>query len=130
MAKSRILVVDDEALMREYVEEALVRAGYQVDSVSGGREAVTAVEEKGYDIVVTDLKMAPMDGLEVLRHLRDRCPDTHCIVMTAYGTIATAVSALKEGADDYILKPFAPDELELAVSRSLERGRLAQSACR
>lgn len=126
MPKARILVVDDEALMREYVEEALTRSGYVVHSVGNGRDAVAAVQEKGFDVVVTDLKMVPMDGLEVLRHIQAASPDTHVIVMTAYGTIETAVTALKEGADDYILKPFAPDELELSVSRALERGRLAQ----
>ena len=124
--KARILVIDDEALMREYVEEALVRAGHEVLSASGGREAMALMREKGFDIVVTDLKMSPVDGLAVLRSVREESPDTHCIVMTAYGTIETAVSALKGGAVDYILKPFAPDELELAVTRALERGRLAQ----
>jgi two-component system response regulator AtoC len=126
MAKSRILVVDDEALMREYVEEALIRAGYQVDSAGGGREALAALADHGYDVVVTDLKMAPMDGLEVVARVREISPETRCIVMTAYGTIETAVAALKEGADDYILKPFAPDAIELAVARALDRARLAQ----
>ncbi|MDX9973021.1 MAG: sigma-54 dependent transcriptional regulator [FCB group bacterium] len=125
MSKSRILVVDDEALMREYVEEALLRAGYQVDSAGSGREAVAALQANGYDVVITDLKMAPMDGIEVLRNVRVLSEHTRCIVMTAYGTIETAVAALKEGADDYILKPFAPDELELAVQRALDRERLA-----
>ena len=126
MPKHRVLVIDDEALMREYVEEALVRAGYDVDSVAGGAEGVETFGENAYDVIVTDLKMAPMDGLEVLRLAKEEAPDTHCIVMTAYGTIETAVAALKGGADDYILKPFAPDELELAVARALERGKLAQ----
>ena len=126
MAKQRILVIDDEPLMREYVEEALLRSGYQVEAVSSGREAVTALKAKAFDVVVTDLKMAPMDGLEVLRHVRTEYPDTRCIVMTAYGTIETAVAALKEGADDYILKPFSPDALEVAVTRALERARITQ----
>jgi len=124
--KARILVIDDEPLMREYVEEALVRAGHEVVSASGGREAMALMRDRSFDIVVTDLKMSPVDGLAVLRAVREESPDTHCIVMTAYGTIETAVSALKGGADDYILKPFAPDELELAVSRALEQGRIAQ----
>ncbi|HOZ47398.1 MAG TPA: sigma-54 dependent transcriptional regulator [Candidatus Hydrogenedentes bacterium] len=126
MPKYRILVIDDEALMREYVEETLVRAGYEVDSVASGASGVEVFRQKGHDVIVTDLKMAPMDGLEVLRQVRAESSDAHCIVMTAYGTIETAVAALKGGADDYILKPFAPDELELAVERAIERGRLAQ----
>ncbi|MCP4645109.1 MAG: sigma-54-dependent Fis family transcriptional regulator [bacterium] len=126
MGKSRILVIDDETLMREYVHEALIRCDFEVDSVGTGREGVDLIESRTYDVVVSDLKMAPMDGLEVLRHVRAQSPDTRCIIMTAYGTVETAVEALKAGADDYIMKPFAPDELELAVERVLERERLAQ----
>ncbi len=126
MPKLRILVIDDEAIMREYVEEALLRAGHEVDTASSGREGVERFHAKNYDLVVTDLKMTPMSGLEVLRELRKESPGTHCIIMTAYGTVETAVTALKEGADDYILKPFAPDELELAISRAIERERLAE----
>ncbi|HUW62451.1 MAG TPA: sigma-54 dependent transcriptional regulator [Candidatus Bathyarchaeia archaeon] len=124
--KARILVIDDEPLMREYVEEALIRAGHEVVAASGGREALALMRDRSFDIVVTDLKMSPVDGLAVLRAVREESPDTHCIVMTAYGTIETAVSALKGGAADYILKPFAPDELDLAVNRALEQGRIAQ----
>ena len=126
MPKSRILIIDDEPLMREYVDEALRRAGYETVCAESGREGVERLREKGFDVVVTDLKMKPMNGLEVVSTVKADSPDTHCIVMTAYGTIETAVAALKSGAEDYILKPFAPDELELAVSRALERGRLAQ----
>lgn len=126
MATYRVLVIDDEALMREYVEEALVRAGYDVVVAEGGRQGVEALKGDGFDVVVTDLKMSPMDGIEVVTEVKSSSPETHCVVMTAYGTIETAVAALKAGADDYILKPFSPDELELAVSRALERGRLAR----
>ena len=125
MPKSNILVIDDEELMREYVEETLLRAGYAVDSVSCGADGVRALRDTPYDVVVTDLKMTPMDGIEVVREVKAESPSTHCIVMTAYGTIDTAVAAMKEGAEDYILKPFAPDALELAVERALERGRMA-----
>ena len=126
MRQARILVIDDEELMREYVEEALIRAGYEVTAVSGGREGLDLLHEKGFDVVVTDLKMTPMDGLEVVRRVREEQIDASCIVMTAYGTIETAIAALKNGADDYILKPFTPDVLELAVSRAIERERLTE----
>ena len=126
MAGLRILVIDDEALMREYVQEALVRAGYDVDVAEGGREGIERIRQHPYDVVVSDLKMGPVDGLEVLRALRQESASTHCIIMTAYGTVETAVTALKEGADDYLMKPFSPDELELAISRAVERERLAQ----
>lgn len=123
--KATILVVDDEELMREYVEESLVRSGHAVDTVSGGQQAIRALREKEYDILVTDLKMMPMDGLEVIRLARVESPQTRCIVMTAYGTIETAVRAIKDGAEDYILKPFSPDELELAIEKAQEKKRLS-----
>ena len=126
MSRARILVIDDEDLMREYVEEALVRADYAVETATSGQEGVQKLQEKDYDIVVTDLKMAPMDGLQVLARTKELSPRTSCIVMTAYGTIETAVAALREGADDYILKPFSPDALEIAVSRALERGQMVE----
>lgn len=125
MAKATILVIDDETLMREYVQEALVRAGHEVTVASSGREGIQLAESKTFDVVVTDLKMQPVDGIEVLRNVRALSPATACIIMTAYGAVETAVTALKEGAFDYIMKPFTPDELELAVSRALERERIA-----
>ncbi len=112
--------------MREYVEEALLRAGHEVDSVASGVDGLARLAAKGHDIVVTDLKMVPMNGIEVVRRTIKEYPGTSCIVMTAYGTIETAVEAMREGADDYILKPFAPDELELAIARVIEKRRLAE----
>lgn len=126
MPKHHILVIDDEPLMREYVEEAMARAGYAVQGAGTGREGLALFEQHEHDLVITDLKMTPMDGLEVLRRLRERAPALPVIVMTAYGTIETAVAALKEGAADYILKPFTPDAIELAVSRAIEHARLAR----
>ncbi len=126
MAKSSILIIDDEDLMREYVEESLQRAGHDVTAVAGGEQGVAAMAERAFDVVVTDLKMKPMDGLEVVKQTVSGHPGTRCIVMTAYGTIETAVQAMKDGADDYILKPFTPDELELAVERAIERRRTAE----
>ena len=125
-SKHRILVVDDELLMREYVEEALLRAGYLVDTATNGADGLALFEIHQHDVVVTDLKMTPMDGLAVLQGVLEKHPETRVIVMTAYGTIETAVRALKGGATDYILKPFAPDVLELAVTRALELARLTQ----
>lgn len=126
MGPSSILVIDDDDLMREYVEESLTRAGHEVASASSGAEGTALLEDQTFDIVVTDLKMTPMDGIQVVQHVKEHAPDTCCIVMTAYGTIETAVSAMKEGADDYILKPFSPDELDLAVARIREKIQLAE----
>ncbi len=126
MAKLHILAIDDEALMREYVEEALSRAGHDVDVAASGQEGLQKIRETAYDLVITDLKMAGVDGLDVLRAVREENPGTPCIIMTAYGTVETAVSALKEGANDYIMKPFPPEELEMAVTRAVEQERLVE----
>ena len=83
MAKSSILVIDDEDLMREYVEESLQRAGHDVTAVPGGKEGVGAMAERAFDVVVTDMKMKPMDGLEVIKQTLSMHPGTRCIVMTA-----------------------------------------------
>ena len=124
MPQERILVVDDEPLMREFAEETLVRAGYTLDTASNGAAALEQLAQNPADLVVTDLKMTPMDGIEVVRRVRAEWPHTQLIVMTAYGTIETAVEALKAGASDYILKPFEPEEIERAVQRTLEKARL------
>lgn len=126
MAKQLILVIDDDALMREYVCESLERVGHVVEGVDTGADGVEAMQANHYDILIADLRMTLMDGLEVLKKARSISPDTQCIVMTAYGTIETAVDAIKDGAENYILKPFTPDELELAVARVIERSRVAE----
>lgn len=124
MAKHTILVIDDDPLMREYVEEALLRAGYQVKTAASGQEGLERFAETPPDAVITDLKMMPMNGLAVLEKVLEEAPGLPVIVMTAYGTIETAVDALKKGAADYILKPFTPDALELSLDRALEQARL------
>jgi DNA-binding NtrC family response regulator len=121
-----ILVIDDDALMREYVEEAMIRAGYRVETASNGREGLIQFEARRHDLVITDLKMEPVGGVAVVEGVCERSPGTPVIVMTAYGTIETAVAALKAGAEDYVLKPFTPDAIGLAVKRALERARLAR----
>ena len=126
MTRASLLVIDDESLMREYVEEALIREGYRVYTAMSGKDGLEVLRQKQVDLVITDLKMTPMDGLEVLRQVKAEDRDTVVIVMTAYGTIETAISALKGGASDYILKPFTPDALKLAVDRGLEHRRLKQ----
>lgn len=121
MGLARILVIDDETLMREYVEEALNRAGYFVMGASNGADGVQLLRDHTFDVLLTDLKMSPMDGLEVLRYAASESPETLCIMMTAYGTVETAVNAMKSGAVDYILKPFTPDALEMVVERVLNQ---------
>jgi DNA-binding NtrC family response regulator len=103
---------------------ALGRAGYECETCHSGEAALSALAERGADVVVTDLKMPEMDGLELLRRLRALQPRLPVILLTAYGTVSTAVSAMRDGAFDYITKPFDNDELRALVARALEMTRL------
>jgi len=119
-----ILVVDDKDSMRNMLTETLVEEGYRVDCAPDGRRALEMVRNKSYDLVLTDLKMPDVDGLEVLGGVKESDSDTSVIVMTAYGTIEDAVAAMKKGAYDFITKPFDTDHLCVLISRALENRRL------
>ena len=119
-----ILVVDDKDSMRNMLTETLVEEGYRVDSAPDGRRALELVRNKSYDLVLTDLKMPDVDGLEVLSGVKESDSDTSVIVMTAYGTIEDAVAAMKKGAYDFITKPFDTDHLCVLINRALENRRL------
>jgi len=121
-----VLVIDDEQLMRDFVKETLSRAGYRVTVAADGKSGMEILDKEPIDLVVTDLKMPQMDGLEVLRQVRTRFPGVNVVVMTAYATVETAVSALKGGAIDYIMKPFTPDEVEIVAEKALEHMRLRE----
>ena len=126
MATYRILVIDDDELMREFVEETLVRAGHRVDTASSGGTGLACFDDVQHDLVITDLKMTPVDGLTVLKDIMSKAGDTKVVVMTAYGTIETAVEALKSGASDYILKPFTPETLLLTLERAVAQKRMRE----
>jgi DNA-binding NtrC family response regulator len=119
-----ILVVDDKDSMRTMLMQALREEGYQVDAVEGGKKAVDLARLKSYDLALTDLKMPEMDGLEVLSSLKEIDSDMAVIIMTAYGTVESAVAAMKNGAYDFITKPFDPDHLTVVIQRALENRRL------
>ena len=121
-----VLVIDDEQLMRDFVRETLSRAGYKVEVAPDGKSGMEILEREPIDLVVTDLKMSQMDGLEVLRQVRANFPGVSVVVMTAYATVETAVTALKAGAIDYIMKPFTPDEIEVVAEKALEHMRLRE----
>ena len=124
MAGERILVVDDEKLMREYLREQFEQK-YKVDTASNGKEALRMIEEEVYDLVFVDLRLPGMDGIELIRRINELSPGTQTIVITAYGSVESAVEAMKLGAFDYIQKPIqSPEELELKVERAIERGKL------
>ena len=120
MNAKRILVVDNEAKMRRILELSLSNMGHEVLQASEGTEALALLEREACDLVLTDLRMPRMDGIELLKTLRDRGDEVPVIVLTAYGTIETAVRAMKLGAADYIIRPFEMEALERAVARVLE----------
>ena len=119
-----ILVVDDDLRMRQLIAELLTRENYTVSSTSDSREALMMLKEKAYDIVITDLKMPHVDGLNVLSYAKEANPETLVIMVTAHGTVESAIEAIKKGAYDYIQKPFDPDHLSLLVGRAMDHHRL------
>jgi DNA-binding NtrC family response regulator len=124
--RPRILIVEDEERMAAVVAAALARAGYECEACASGPAALGALEARGADAVVTDWKMPGMDGFSLLRELRARRADLPVILLTAYGSVPSAVAAMREGAFDYVTKPFDNDELRAVVARALELGRLAR----
>lgn len=118
---ARVLIVDDEGNMRWVLTEALTAAGYDVTSASSGPEALQQMAKSPVELVILDLKLKGMDGLATLRRLRERWPDVVVIILTAYGTVATAVEAMQLGAADYLRKPFDVEEVAFKLQRALER---------
>jgi two-component system response regulator AtoC len=119
-----ILVVDDKDSMRNMLFETLTEEGYRVDAAGDGKQAIDLVNNKSYDVVLTDLRMPDIDGLEVLSKVKEVDEETSVIIMTAYGTIEDAVKAMKQGAYDFITKPFDTEHLCVLVNRALENRRL------
>jgi two-component system response regulator AtoC len=122
METHRILVVDDEVKMRRLLEMSLKNMGHDVVQAADGAEAMACFDEAPFDLVMTDLNMPRMNGMQLLRSLRERGEEVPVIVLTAFGTIETAVEAMKLGAADYIIRPFEMDTVELAVTRALAVG--------
>lgn len=112
--------------MRDFVTETLVRAGYDVDPAADGKQGLASFRQGSYDLVMTDLKMPGVDGLEVVKEIRRLSPSTPVVVMTAYGTIQNAVSAMKQGAFDYVTKPLSPEEIEIVAEKAFGRKRLEE----
>ena len=121
---SLILVVDDDATACAVLAEVLIKAGYTVEMAGGGAEAIEKGQQLPVDLVLTDIQMANMDGMAVLKRFREFSPDTPIILLTAFGTIESAIKAIKSGAYDYISKPFKKDEVLLTIHRALDQRRL------
>ena len=118
-----VLVVDDEPLTRETLKELLRDEGFDAESFASPYEALQVLEREDVAVVLTDLRMPLMDGLEFQREIRQRRPDTAVIFMTAFGTVASAVEAMREGAADYLSKPLNSEELIIRLRRVIARQR-------
>jgi DNA-binding NtrC family response regulator len=120
MQSAKILIVDDELIMRESLAGWLERDGHEVEKTASGEEALEILKESRFDILLVDIKMEGMSGLDVLKQVKETDPDVEIVMITAYGSIATAIEAMKNGAYDYLLKPFEPDELGILIEKIIE----------
>lgn len=119
MEEPRILIVDDEANVRFVLERTLANQSYILDTASDGKEAINCIGKNYYDLILLDLQMEPVNGIQVLRKLREMNTDTVVIILTAHGTIDSAVDALRLGAYDYVFKPAMPDTIRQRVREGL-----------
>jgi two-component system response regulator PilR (NtrC family) len=119
--KETILIVDDELSMREFLAILLEREGYQTVSAANAAEAVKLMEQGGIDLVISDVQMPGLNGIELLAQIKDKSPETAVLMMTAFSAAEQAVEAMKLGAYDYIAKPFKNDEIKLLVRNALEK---------
>lgn len=117
MSGAKILIVDDELIVRESLGGWLERDGHKVDKAASGEEALEKCQKTRYDILLLDIKMEGMSGLEVLKKVKENDPDLSVVMITAYGSIPSAIEAMKNGAHEYLLKPFDPDELMILIEK-------------
>ena len=122
--KISIMIVDDEPIVRESFLHWFERLGYRVETAASGFEALEKLEQFGFDLLFVDIKMPGMNGIELLGKVKEAYPDTFVIIITAYGSIDTAVEAMKKGAADYLLKPFKPEQLSLVMEKVLNQKKL------
>lgn len=121
MSDKTILVVDDEKNIRLTLSQVLESLDYLVETAANGQEVLTRLENPQLSLILLDLRMPGMDGMEVLRQVRELRPDVRVIIMTAYGTVESAVEAIKLGAVDFISKPFTPDQIRRLIGKVLDR---------
>jgi two-component system response regulator PilR (NtrC family) len=119
-----ILVVDDERSMREFLEIMLTKEGYDVRTAANGQEALALIRKNLFDLVILDIRMPKMDGIVTLHHLKEISPDTVVLMITAYASTDTAIQAMKQGAYDYITKPFKIEEIKMTIKKALENKTL------
>ncbi|MEW5944971.1 MAG: sigma-54 dependent transcriptional regulator, partial [bacterium] len=119
-----VLVVDDKENVRKLLSAQLREDGFDVDAAAGGEEALEMFAERAYDVVITDMRMPGMTGLEVIGRVREISPDTAVLVITAFADVDNAIAAMKAGAADYLKKPFKLEEIRAAVEKAMQAGRL------
>src|SRR5271168_665944 len=129
-SRGRILIVDDEANARAALSEILRDEGYATETAADGFKALGKLEDFAPDVILTDLKMPGLDGIAFMEKARSAAPGAAFVVMTAFGTISSAVVAMKKGAENYLLKPLDPEALGAVVDRAMEKARLVQEAQR
>jgi DNA-binding response OmpR family regulator len=118
-----VLVVDDEGANRYSVSKTLQRVGYFVSEAASGEDALELIKKQHFDVVLTDIRMPGLDGVELLRKIKEEAPDAIVILMTAYASLGTAVEALRLGAHDYLIKPSSSQDIRQSVARGVERAR-------
>jgi two-component system response regulator AtoC len=124
--KAKILIVDDEAIVRESLRDWLNDVSYQVFTAEDGPQALEILERQKPEIVIADLVMPGMDGIELMKRAKDMLPNVEVVIITAYGSIPTAISAIREGAYDYVEKPFCPERVELLIEKLVKHQRLIE----
>ncbi|CUS31240.1 sigma-54-dependent transcriptional regulator [Candidatus Nitrospira nitrificans] len=130
MRPATILVADDDVVARELLAEALRKEGYHVEAFAGGAEVIARGRQGRVDLVLTDIRMGAVDGLTVLREFKRVSPNTAVVVLTAFGSLEGAIEAIKQGAYDYLAKPFKKEDIKLVVKRALDHCRLLQENAR
>ena len=126
MPAAKILVIDDDAVARELLADALKKDGYEVESFSNGSDALARGQQATFDLVLTDIRMGTVDGLTVLREFKRFSPDTSIVLLTAFGSLEGAIEGIKQGAFDYLAKPFRKEEVKLVVQRALDHCKLVR----
>jgi DNA-binding NtrC family response regulator len=118
MERLQVLILDDEPIVCKRLKPGLERSGYEVETFTDSREALRRIQEKTFDIVITDLKMDAIDGMEFLQKVKERSPRTEVIVITGFATMDTARETYSRGVFDFIAKPFKPSEIQEAVQKA------------
>jgi DNA-binding NtrC family response regulator len=116
--KLNVMILDDEPIVIKRLQPALMRAGFEVEAFESPTKALSRLNEKGFDIVVTDLRMEEISGIQILEHIMENCRNTRVILITGYATVEVAREALVKGAFDFIAKPFKPKDLRTVINKA------------